>query len=304
MNLKKFIQALLPSLERNDVVDDLKESIKGMEQILPSLGEAVSHFRLSPMKSEDNEYLRKEFYRNWTAKASKKSGNFLEDIQTGVSNAIDNAKYVLESIQTEGTKYIVSDSVTARHAAVLRASGAMSFIARFVPDVLNLVYVNEAIAANADMRSSIDVKAPARIRVNKNISNLGVAITDYGMPRKEFEKIIGKIPDVFVAGDRADVTDSVYRPSELDPFESSSVISNAFENPIFSVRMVFAQWQIARHNATKYKLEQLRLRLLHLQNLQNQQHSPAAEKEIERLQDRIDKIDREIHDTEKELGVE
>lgn len=303
MNIMKFVSKLLPSLERNDVVDDLSNTISSLEKIKPAIGDAVTHFTASPMKSEENEYLRKEFYKNWTAKGSRKSNNFLEDILNSVDNIIDNAKYIQDSLQQDGSKYIVSESLTAKKAAVLAASGRMAFVARYVPDLLNVIYANEAIAANADLAKTLEVKAPTRIFVNKNIGHLGVVITDYGMPRKEFEKLIGKIPDVFVSGSNADLVSQTYRPAEIDPFASSSLISRALDNPIFELRMVFAQWQVARHNNTKYKLEQLKLRLLHLQAVQEQKNSPAMEKEIQHLQDRIDKIDREIHETEKALGV-
>lgn len=303
MKVMALVSKLLPSLERNNVLDDLADTVRDLEKIKPALSSAITHFKMSPMKSEENNYLKKEFYKNWVAKGSRKSNVFLEDVLDSVDNIIDNAKYIKESLEGEGSKYVVAEGLTAKKATVLAATGRMAFVARYVPDLINVIYANEAIAANPDMARTLDVKTPTRIFVNKNIGHLAVVITDYGMPRKEFEKIIGKVPDVFISGTNAELVAQNYRPAEIDPFQSSSLISRALDNPIFEIRMIYAQWQIARHNATKYKLEQLRLRELHLQSLKEQNNSPAVEKEIQHLQERIDKIDREIHDVEKSLGA-
>lgn len=304
MNLSTFLKKLLPSLERTEVVDDLKNSIRDLDKIRPALADAAHHFTVSPMKSSENDYLEKEFYKNWTAPRGQKTGTFLGDLAEGAANAADNAKYILACLETDTESYYLAEAMTAKKAAVLRASGAISFISRYLGSLLGVIYANEAIEANADMKKTIDVKAPVRFYVNRNITTLGYAYTDYAVPKQKFEKTIGAIADVFVGGSNMPLAADLYKATELDPMVSSALISNAFENPIFSIRMVFAQWQIARHNSVKYKAEQLKLRLLHLQELQSGKQSPAMEKEITRLQDRIDKIDKEIFETEQSVGVE
>ena len=73
-------------------------------------------------------------------------------------------------------------------------------------------------------------------------------------------------------------------------------------SPIYTVGLVFAQWEADRHKELKDKKKLLELRLLHLRLLQEQGKGDAnQEKEITYLQRRVTDIDYKVSKIESSL---
>jgi hypothetical protein len=178
----------------------------------------------------------------------------------------------------------------------------MSFIASYSLDLLNYVYCLESLEAGI---SKDDVQMPPPVKLKDLAPKLVVfssALATYGIDNSDFKKIYLEVPDLSMSPENEEQIKGMYNQSEIDPLETI-FISGITLNPIYHFRMMVAEWQIKRYNANKDKKRLLELRLLHLQMSNGQEPSEAINKEIKYLKSRIDGLDKDLENVEKDLGV-
>lgn len=303
MKIVDFVKSLLPSLQKNQLSEDLRITLSELEEIAePSYRFSSEYLKTAKIKSDKNKELSQQFYRNFDLQGASKQPNFVAEINRRIEFVKQNVVYMRELIEKDFDELTVSEGLTAKKAAAIRAVSAMSFISRFSTDLLNYVYVQEAIAVNAELDESLQL-APAAIRhVERNIGHFATVLSDFGIPNKDFSKLLTELPDVVISSRNEQALKGMYSDQQLDPFKSS-YIQGFTGNPIYHLRMVVAEWQSNRYKANKDKKKTLELRLLHLK-LQNEgKDDPKIEKEINYIQGRVDKIERYLKDVEESLEV-
>lgn len=298
MKLLNFIKTLLPHIEKNDTLEDLRVTVSELETVtIPSYESAADHFKINKIRSKEVNDLSHKFYKECDPNGITKQKSFIADISRRLENVKANAEYITDSIEKLFEHDIISEGLTVQKAILLRTAGDISFVVRYSTDLLNYIYDQEASVRDKDLTiPPIVVK-----QIEKNFKQFVYLISDLGMDNKKFSKILVKVPDVVITDSNTDNLEAVYRPDQLDPLNSSH-ITGFTSSPIYVVRLSIASWQAGRYKAAKNKKKLLELRLLQAKTIDGENKNAKLEKEIEYTQSRLDKINKQLADFEEELG--
>lgn len=301
MKILAFVSALLPSIEKSKITEDLRITISELDNVVVQNYQAASdHFRSNKLKSSINKDNSDAFYQNFDLQHGSKQTSFIAEIYKRLPAVKSNAEYILEQVEELLEHDIINEGLTVKKALFVRAAESVSFISRFSVDLLNSVYVNEAVEANAELEESLRL-SPASIKfVNAHLTKFARLISDYGIPTPDFRKILTEVPEVMLNSKTANAVAGIYKEQDIDPFASSQMVGFTY-NPIYHVRLMVAEWQASRYKSNKDKKKMLELRLLHLKLIQSKKNDPKIEQEITYIQSRVDKIERYLREVEESL---
>lgn len=305
MKIFDFVKALLPHIDKSKIVEDLRVTIAELENIdIRAFQTASDHFKTNKLKSAINKDLSEVFYRNFDLLHGSKQSSFVSEISNRLPYIKENADYILDQVEELMERDIINEGLTAKKAILVRAAESLSFISRYSIDLLNYVYINEAIEVSSEVEEAVRLSPGAIKVIQKDITKFARLLSNYGIPNKDLSKIILAVPDVIVNSKSAASIAGIYKETDLDPF-ASNYVAGFTGSPIYHVRLLVAEWQASRYKANKDKKKMLELRLLHLKLLQDKKNDPKLEQELTYLQSRIDKISRYLIEVETSLdGVE
>lgn len=300
MKLYDFAKRLLPSLEKNRIVEDLRVTLAELENsVVPNYSTASEFFKLNKIKSDELKDQSDIFYRNLSDKSSKQS-SVIADVYKRLPNLIENAKYIQGLVESELERDMIREGLTARKVLLIRGAESISFLSGYMLDFLNYAYVQETTMlteSNEDMDLSI-----AKIKhVEANMSRFAKVLGEYAVQPDEFRKVLREIPEVVINERTEMAVSGVYKESTLDPFTTGYTVG-FYYNPIYHLRLAVSEWQAGRYKANKDKKKVLELRLLHLKLKSEKKSDPKLEQEITYLQSRIDKVERDLKRVEEDLN--
>jgi hypothetical protein len=303
MKLVSFIKSLLPHMSKDQILEDLRVTAGEMEQVvIPSYRDASVFFRSNKLRSDEAKDISDDFYRGFERGSMSKQSSVIGEIDVRLNFIKENLTYVQGQIEAILERDVINEGLTAKKAVMIRAANQLAFISRFSTDLLNYFYVCEASASDADVAESM-VLAPAVIKhVKTNVKMFAMLLSDYGIPTEKFQAIYTKIPEVVVSSRNEASIAGLYKQSDIDPFDSPFV-AGFTGNPIYHVRLLYAEWQASRYKAEKEKKRMLELRLLHLRLLQEKKNDPKLEAEINYIQSRVDGIERYMRSVEDTVEV-
>ena len=301
MNIINFIRGLLPRFDKSRVMEELRVTISELEQtVIPSYSAAADYFKQNKLKSKNNLDRSALFYRNCDVSGGKQA-TFIGDIARRLEFIKANAEYVLESLEKTLEHDVLSSALNAQKALLIRAASDISFVSRYSLDLLTVIYSTEATERNQDVVGSVGVLLNQVTRVDQRLIQFARILSDYGIPLAKFEKLIGSVPEVIINDSTIDSLKGLYQGKQIDPMSNVGV-SNFQGSPILWIKMNIAEWQAHRYKVNKEKKKGLELRLLHLKELQKGQNNPRLEKEIEYIQERVEKMSYEMNEMEAELA--
>jgi hypothetical protein len=302
MKLFDFTKLLLPSIEKNRVLEDLRITIAEIENsILPNYSTAAEFFKLNRIKSDKLKDLSDDFYRSLKDRSMKQS-SFIADIYRRLPNLIENTKLVESQIELILEADTIREGMSAKKLLLIRAAESISFLSGYMLDLLNYAYVEET-ALISGLTDDLDMSIAKIKHINFNISRFTKILNEYATPPIEFRKILTGVPEVIVNQKTMNTISGLYRESDLDPF-SGGYMSGFYYNPIYHIRLAVSEWQAGRYKANKDKKKVLELRLLYLKLRAEKKNDPKLEQEITYLQSRIDKIERDLKSVEEDLNEE
>lgn len=303
MSLFAFVKKLLPRVDRTSVAEDLRTTEKEIQNVaIPSWEAAVEFFKLNKPKSQEMESLRTAFYHEFDLRGAVKSSNLVQEIQKRLNYLLENVVYAQELLDSEVERDIITSGLTARKALILRTASNLSMISRYLPALLNYLYMAEAKAVNKSLEEGLQISKAEVKWVENHFKVFANLFSKYGIPKKEFEKYLKKTPDIYVGGQAGEIAATGITSGTVDPFEELGM-AGFVGNPIYRVRMVIAKWQNDRYESAKAKKRQLELRLLYLKSQTEGEENAQLVNEIDRLQARIEKYDSYLREVEEDLGV-
>lgn len=301
MEIMKFIKKLLPRIERSTVSDDLRTTEKELVKIIiPSWASAKDHFKIAKPVSEEIKHLQAVFTKMFDYRRAMRSPNFVTDIELRLNNLHANVVYIQSILDTVVDKDILTSGMTMRAAYVIRSAANMSMMTRYLASLLNYLYTVEAMARNTEIYDELKLSQSEMKYVESNFNAFVRLLSSYGIAPEDFSSTVSGLPDAYVNARTADFVSKI--AGFKDPQEEIGM-AGFVGNPIYSVRLMVAQWQNDRYECAKAKKQQLELRLMYLQMQEKGKKNPAVEKEISMLQDRIDTLEAKIRDTDESLGI-
>jgi hypothetical protein len=304
MNIFNFTKKLLPRIERHTVLEDLRTTEKECVNVaIPTWTAAGEHFKMLGLKSDRLEDMSFNFYRNFNLNKASKGVNFVQDISRRLENFHANVVFLQSVVDKYLEKDIIADGLTIRSAFVLRSGSNMSFVSRYVLNLLNYIYTVEAEALDVKLDQALSI-SPAEMRyVEKNFIRFVKLFSDYSIDPKAYKVRIGEKPDVFLAQNNAQAVSGFFAGSTIDSLDQVG-LAGFVGNPIYRIRLVVAKWQNDRYESAKAKKQQLELRLTYLKSHEDNTEDPSIGREIERLQSRIEGFDKYLREVEESIAEE
>lgn len=293
-NLANFFHSILPSFSKSDIESDLEISIENISSILDSYKTYEEIERVIKPSHDDNKEIIKQFYKelDLPRNSVKLTPTKLlsTDTVTLFLNVKVNAEWMLDKITESINDVIVSQALTAYHANLIRAVPHVYFLTRYATDLLNYIYVQEAENTGKELANDYKLNKKQKEFIKKNIWIYARLLSVYGLKPEDFKDKLSTVIDVVINKESVEETISSYGNAKIDLF--SNLPSGFIGSPIYTVRLIFAQWEADRYRAMKDKRKLLELRLLHLKLLKEQGKSDVElEKEINYLQARITNLD-------------
>lgn len=294
LNLIGFIKKLVPTLSRSDLEIDLDASLDHIPVIQTAYGNLASAYTSGKFNSkiakELNLTFTKEFNKHPRKDKLRISGGLAVDTLTLFANVKTNGEKIKKEIAEIANEVIVSQAMTASKANIIRAVGHLYFVTKFALDLLNYVYANEAMAAGIELTKESIPNAKQIQLIDKNLWIYARILSVYGSDPKFFSDELDGISKITIPKEMVEEVVDHYTTDKVDIFDN--LPAGFVGSPIYTVRLIFAQWEADRYKQLKDKKKLLELRYLHLRMVQEQgDGNVATEKEMEFLQKHITDID-------------
>lgn len=304
LNLVGFIKNLIPSFTKSDVESDMEISLEAIVAVNDVYSQLEEVCKVTPLVAIENTSLIKEFYKeiNSTKHKVKLSHNksFPLDILTLFKNIKLNGDYVLKEISDSVNDIVVSQALTAYKANLLRASAHYYFLTKFAMDLANFFYTNEVSNGGLDVDKEYLLNKKQKEFITKNMWLFARMVVVYGEEPDVFKDKISKIDEINLPKEEVENVVDVYNIDKIDIF--SNLPSNFIGSPIYSVRLIFAQWEADRYKKLRDQKKLLELRYLHLKLIKDQGDGDSGlEKEIAYLQKRITNVDYQMSKIEESV---
>ncbi|EKD89613.1 MAG: hypothetical protein ACD_33C00033G0002 [uncultured bacterium] len=307
MNIINFIKRLLPSFNKSDILTDMEVSIEYISNILDSYASYESVLKVTKITAKKNKDVLKEFYKDLKLPKSKvklsNNENIATDMLTLFKNVKVNGDYILEELDGAINDVIVSEALTAYKAFLIRSIGHYYFMTKFATDLLNFIYINETLEVNEDLDKEYKLNKKQEENIVKNIWIFARLLSLYGLDHETFKDNISSIENITLPKEEVEKVVNIYNSGNVDAF--NNLPSGFIGSPIYSIRLVFAQWQSQRHHELKDKKKLLELRYLHYKLLKESGQSDVnVENEIIYLQKRLSDIDYKLAKLEEGVNDE
>jgi len=307
LNISYFINKLLPSFSKDDSLEDLETSLEYIPTIFNSfikLEELENIEKTSGFSSSLNKNIIKEFYSelNKSKLKTKLTINKIlsSDMITLFKNVKINGEFIYKELDEALNDVVISQALTAYKANLLRCVSHYCFITRFALDFINYLYVNEAENAKFEFEKEYYLNKKQKEFIEKNIWIFSRLIGVYGEEQSKFKESLENLEKINIPKEEVENIVKLYESNKIDIF--NNLPYNFIGSPIYSIRLIFAQWTANRYHKLKDQKKLLELRYMHLKLLKEQGNTDInLEKEIEAIQNRITSIDKTIYDIEKDL---
>lgn len=304
LNISGFIKKLLPSFDKSDLESDLEISLESIATIQDTYANIEQINKIAKFQSKAVKDLIKEFYKELGHVKNKvklaPNDNLALDTTNLFKNVKVNGDWLLQEIADSVNDVIVSGALTAYKANLLRSVAHYYFLTRFSLDLANFIYIAEAEEGGMELGKDYKLNAKQKDFIVKNMWIYARMLSVYGQDHDSFKDKLASIDEITLPKDQVDEVVDIYNSDKVDVFNN---LPNGFiGSPIYSIRLVFAQWEADRYKNLKDKKKLLELRFLHLKLMKEQSQSDInTEKEIEYLQKRITDIDYKLAKIEESV---
>lgn len=294
LNLVSFVQSLVPTLSRSDLESDLETSLDVIKTILATYGDLNGSYSKGKFNSKEANAIATSFYKEYDAAKNKgkvkPSNSLAGDTIAIFSNAITNGERVKKEVAAISNEVIVSQAMTVVKVNIVRAVGHFYFMTKYALDLINYIYVLEAEHGGIELSKDSKPNAKQIEIIKKNMWLYARLVAVYGTDPKHFTEELDSLSTITVPKEQVEEVVSQYQGQKLDLLDN--LPQGFIGSPIYTVRLVFAQWEADRYKKLRDQKKLLELRYLHLRMIQEQGGGDAnTEKEMAYLQSRITDID-------------
>lgn len=304
LNIAGFIKKLLPSFSKSDLETDMEISLEAISTVNDIYASLEEVFKVSPPSSREATDVIKEFYKEIGHVKHKvklsPNKNIATDTLTLFKNIKTNGDYLYNEISDAINDVVVSQALTAYKANLLRAVGHYYFMTKFALDLSNFFYVTEAESGGMDLNKEYRLNKKQKEFITKNVWIYARMVALYGESHEVFKERLKEITEVMLPKEEIDNVVDFYVSDKIDLFDN--LPAGFIGSPIYSVRLVFAQWEADRYRRLRDQKKLLELRYLHMKLMREQGNSDVnLEKEIEHVQKRITDLDYSISKIEQSI---
>lgn len=289
MNIKEFWNGLLPNFESSRMVEDIEMQRDAINNsILPTVRKIEKIMAGVPFKSNVAHQIqgllvsRMPYLRNRPLTFS---------LNAIFQQILENLVYMERQVPIMFSKEVTKESVTYRRGAFLQLLSASRFAVDFTSAILNYLLAAEAAERGGQAIEEGFLK-PELARFDSQMSAYADVLTSLYIKHSEFATTLNSIPEIAFDPDKFDVAVQTIGARKLTPFNTGLISTTA--NPIYKLRMVFAEWQVKRYRAKKEERRMLELRCLALQEALAGKQDAQLQQQLEYQTGRLQSLNFEI----------
>lgn len=294
-----FVRSIFGTVNKSDVEMDLQESLDSISVIQTSLALARNSQIGPEFINKHNIDLSKRFYQLVKRSRAQVSLSFnmdmMDDLNSFFLNLQENGKIIMRVLNDYNTSVISTNAISSKDANILRAVPHIYFIVKYTNDLINWLMANEINAAN-----NIPTNIPKVMdkKINGNLNIFVTLLTTYGDNPNVFRNRIDKIPSNVLTKEENSRIETFHAGDDIVPGAPDGFIGS----PIYTIRSISAKWQADRYHLRQDEKKLFELRLNYLQSIKAQGNVDASvEKDIEYLQNKINKINYELDKMEADI---
>lgn len=304
LNIFGFVAKMLPSVSRSDAEVDMEISMEAATSVVDTYTQLAQVHQAAKFNSKPAVKLVAEFQKELSdAKPGVKlpsAKGLCEVTLTLFKNVIVNGAIITKELEDIKSEVIVSQAITASKASILRAVAHYYFMTKYAMDLVNYLTVLEAQHGGIDLARDALLNKKQIEYLEQNLWIYARLLAVYGSDSDKFLSRLSSLEEYQITKDSVDEA-SVMSAGKIDLFDN--LPTGFIGSPIYTIGLVFAQWEADRHKELKDKKKLLELRCLHLRLLQEQGKGDAnLEKEITYLQKRCTDIDYKVAKLEADLN--
>jgi len=291
-----YLRGLLPLYERREllnVINSLRDEhteclMPAVQQVRDLLGD---HTFTSKLYGEYEVQLRRQI-------------NYNQPAITMLVKSIENLQALFPFLEKEVRDHfgpqIASGSMTYDAVNVMRYLDSVGFYVRYARKFLLKIVADEATALGGTPQ---DLVKGEREYLEQNLANFAGLLPSMIKSEGELRQTFRKVSTAVVDSATADLAFTSLGKDKIDPLRIANFSPQ--ENWLMSVGRMWVEWQVARHKSAQEDLAALKMRLVELEELKrNGKASPAVQKAIGRLEDRISKLDARLKKVEEDAREE
>ena len=291
-----YLRGLLPLYERREllnVINSLRDEhteclMPAVQQVRDLLGD---HTFTSKLYGEYEVQLRRQI-------------NYNQPAITLLVKSIENLQALFPFLEKEVRDHfgpqIASGSMTYDAVNVMRYLDSVGFYVRYARKFLLKIVADEATALGGTPQ---DLVKGEREYLEQNLANFAGLLPSMIKSEGELRQTFRKVSTAVVDSATADLAFTSLGKDKIDPLRIANCSPQ--ENWLMSVGRMWVEWQVARHKSAQEDLAALKMRLVELEELKrNGKASPAVQKAIGRLEDRISKLDARLKKVEEDAREE
>ena len=294
MNIIDTIRKFKTFFKKDTLIDDLTITIDELNKIILAYVEAEKVFKNNKFKSEIAVSLSTDYFRGIDTRSR---GSFITDIRERLENVLLNVISVEKLASDLLEVDIVKDGLTAKKTNYIQVASYAFFIAKYSLELLNYIYILETKTNEEEIPG--DLLNYKKEYIVKNMYEFSRLISTLSQPNDKFLEYINSVPDVVINETTHSALNGVYGDGKLNMF-SYQVKSGFTGNPIYTIRLLVAEWEANRYKKTKDTLQLLQLRKLNYEFSLENNPSPHLEKQIEVISERIEGLENTLRRMEED----
>lgn len=304
MKILNYISSLLPSFDRQRILNHITQMQGDLSGVtLKSFKDAGELFARKKFQAKVNQEFDKNYH---SVMRDTKSVNFVLAIENVLKGLPAKLSFLESLVSSDFSKDVARDALTYKKATVLKYLDVCDFVLVYSNRLLLNAIAAETYQNNgqADMIGSDQVPAMAKWMAQNENAYLR-AMKVLAMPLNETKEKIESIPEITVVPDNADHIGAVKETvgeTKLDPMGLGFLITT-WANPIYKLRMAFAEWQVERYKAKQEEKRALEYRLLALRESYEKKQDPKLQQNIQYSQGRLQNLNHRLSELESEYGV-
>lgn len=297
-SILKFFASLLPSFERSQIQEDIEQLRKDVnDNLVPAFRAAARDMSGKGFKSA----LLNKFNAVYCyAFPQAKRGGFVEGILHFYAPVEANLAVIEEYVLELFAKDVTKEALTYRKVNIIQYLEMLRFVNRYSGRLLLRFLTAEtgAVLGKGDQYDA--ALTPMELRwLNENQNAYIAAMKALNHQPAQLRAVLESIPDIVVIPERSEIVRQTVGADKLDPLKFGLInfALNANIHPLYHLRMVVAEQQVANYKRMLEEKRVLELRLLALkesyegkQDAKLSQHIEYSAGRLEKLNYQIDKL--------------
>lgn len=311
MGFGNVLSQLLPSYEAVNLRDNLNSNILTIQdKVLPAyrkMFELVGPHDGKPFLDKEvaniNEQFVKAVHTSGLTVKALRSPSMLDYILPVLENIVSMRGFLLEAIQRDIGKQVVTCSMSFNKATLLQLLDMISFVTSYSPVLLNYMTAAELAAVQSSNLNAGSVGPNDLTIIQQRIHAFSIACRVLGTPVNKLKADYAEIPDMLFDADNYDALVSTLGSKTVDPLMMSGAPFPM--SLVFRVRLLIAEKQMDNLDEIEETIKASELRIMLYKKQQAEGKGDAyIEEIIERHEKRVTQLKRDRERAEKKYNLD